>query len=132
MLVDSCVWIDYFNGRMNSEVEILRQALDGDEIIVGDLVRLEVLRGYRNARTAAKVGELLDVYPMARLSDATRIDAALEIDRAMQDIGRRMTTVDLLMAGWCATERIPLLTRDEAFGWAASVTSLRLVAVEAR
>jgi predicted nucleic acid-binding protein len=132
MLVDSCVWIDFFNGHDNPQVEILRQGLRGDEIIIGDLVRLEVLRGYRNARMATRVGDLLDIYSMARLSDATRIEAALRLDRAMQDIGRRMSTVDLLIASWCATEQVPLLTRDVAFGWAASVSSLRLVAAELR
>lgn len=127
MLVDSCVWIDFFNGRDNPQVEIFRRAIRGNEIIVGDLIRLEVLRGYRTARTAAKVGELFDIYPTARLSDATRIDAALRLDRAMQDIGRRMGTVDLLIASWCATEKIALLTRDAAFGWAAGVSPLHLV-----
>lgn len=132
MLVDSCVWIDFFNGRDNPQVEILRQALRSDKIVIGDLVRLEVLRGYRNARMATRVGDLLDIYSMARLADATRIEAALRLDRAMQDIGRRMSTVDLLIASWCATEEVPLLTRDAAFGWAASVSSLHLVATEMR
>ena len=37
MLVDSSVWIDFFNGKVTPQVDILDRALGQQEIVVGDL-----------------------------------------------------------------------------------------------
>lgn len=126
MLVDSCVWIDFFNGRQNPQVDELRRALRHGVPIIGDLVRLEVLRGYRDPRTADKVGALLAVCRMVELLGAARIDAAVRLDHALQGIGRPMSTIDLVIASWCVTEGVALLTRDQAFARVAAVAPLRL------
>jgi len=61
ILVDSSVWIDYFNGRVTDKTDWLDSALGDKEIIVGDIVLTEVLQGFQNDndfRTARKL--LLD------------------------------------------------------------------------
>ena len=52
LVVDSSVWIDYFNGTPNPARAALRKLLgDGDlRIVVPDLVMFEVLRGFRHER----------------------------------------------------------------------------------
>lgn len=46
ILVDSSVWIDYFNGKINPQTDWLDSALGREIIILGDLVLAEVLQGF--------------------------------------------------------------------------------------
>jgi hypothetical protein len=46
-LVDSSVWIDYFNGVPNTQTELLDRALGVEELAIGDLMLCEVLQGFR-------------------------------------------------------------------------------------
>ena len=59
ILVDSSVWIDFFNGRDSAKVKQLDILLDRDLIVIGDLILTEVLQGftkdndYKTAKEAA-------------------------------------------------------------------------------
>jgi predicted nucleic acid-binding protein len=44
ILVDSSVWIDYFNGTQTSQTDWLDLSLGSAPIIVGDLILTEVLQ----------------------------------------------------------------------------------------
>jgi predicted nucleic acid-binding protein len=50
ILVDSSVWIDYFNGTMTPQTEKLDRLLDHELLAIGDLILTEVLRGFDNER----------------------------------------------------------------------------------
>ncbi len=47
ILVDSSVWIDYFNGIINPQTEKLDSLVNQDLILIGDLILIEVLQGFR-------------------------------------------------------------------------------------
>lgn len=57
-IVDSSVWIDYFNGVVTVQTDRLDAALGVEELGIGDLILCEVLQGFRRqsdfdrARTA--------------------------------------------------------------------------------
>ena len=46
-LVDSSVWIDYFNGAITPQINHLDRMLGVEEIVIGDLILAEVLQGFR-------------------------------------------------------------------------------------
>jgi len=48
ILVDSSVWIDYFNGNKTSQTDWLDSSLCNTPIIIGDLILTEVLRRFQN------------------------------------------------------------------------------------
>ena len=51
ILVDSSVWIDFFNGRTTRQTDQLAWLLeDMAPLAVADLVLFEVLRGFRHER----------------------------------------------------------------------------------
>lgn len=50
LLVDSTVWIDYFNGEATPQTDLLHRALGWRFIGVGDLIFAEVLGGYLDER----------------------------------------------------------------------------------
>jgi predicted nucleic acid-binding protein len=47
LVVDSTVWIDYFNGVVNPPSDYLHNILDKTPLLIGDLILAEVLQGFR-------------------------------------------------------------------------------------
>ena len=50
ILVDSSVWIDYFNGNKTSQTNWLDSSLGNTPIIIGDLILTEVLQGFQSSQ----------------------------------------------------------------------------------
>lgn len=50
ILVDSSVWIDYFNGVEKPETAKLDSLLGIESIAVGDIILTEVLQGFKSDR----------------------------------------------------------------------------------
>ena len=48
ILVDSSVWIDYFNGNKTDQTDRLDSSLGNIPIIINDLILTEVLLGFRS------------------------------------------------------------------------------------
>jgi hypothetical protein len=46
IMVDSSVWIDYFNGRDTLQTDFLNRILGNEDVCVGDLILTEVLLGF--------------------------------------------------------------------------------------
>jgi predicted nucleic acid-binding protein len=116
IVVDSSVWIDFFNGRNAPHVRQLRAVLGIDEIIVGDLMLCEVLQGLDSEPEAQEVEALLRrfvIVPMA--GEAIAMTAA----RHFRTLRRRgitvRKTIDLLIGTWCIANRTPLLHNDGDF-----------------
>ena len=75
VVVDSSVWIDYFNGQENSQTKRLDDLLSSTIIIVGDLILAEVLRGFkrdRDFKTARSLLEELELVSMAGMEIALK------------------------------------------------------------
>ena len=47
ILIDSTVWIDYFNGLDTSQTSKLDMLLGVEPLGIGDLILIEVLQGFR-------------------------------------------------------------------------------------
>ena len=50
ILVDSSVWIDYFNGVDTKETARLDDYLGSEPLLIGDIILAEVLQGFRRQR----------------------------------------------------------------------------------
>ena len=48
ILIDSSVWIDYFNGNKTAQTDWLDSLLGNTPIIIGDLILTEVLQGFQH------------------------------------------------------------------------------------
>jgi hypothetical protein len=47
ILVDSSVWIDYFNGIQTYQTDWLDSSLGNSSIVIGNLILTEVLQGFQ-------------------------------------------------------------------------------------
>lgn len=116
ILVDSGVWIDYFNGRATPQADRLDGLLGHEPVAIGDLVLTEVLQGFGDerafeaARTALAALELVEIGGGA---------AALEAARNYRRLRARGVTVrktiDTLIATRCILDGMPLLYEDRDF-----------------
>jgi len=68
IVVDSSVWIDYFNGRKTENTDLLHSLLGRMPIIMGDLILTEVLQGFQKDRDFRIARDLLHSPPTSRAS----------------------------------------------------------------
>ena len=59
VLVDTSVWIDYFNGQDNAPTNKLDTFLSSNIVMVGDIILAEVLQGFRRDADYRKAKVLL-------------------------------------------------------------------------
>ena len=59
ILVDSSVWIDYFDGQDTPAVERLDQLLGIQPLAIGDIILTEVLQGFRQDKDYTTAKDLL-------------------------------------------------------------------------
>jgi len=116
MLVDSSVWIDYFNGRITAQTNALDRALGIDEVIIGDLILTEVLQGFRKDADFRKARELLSSLPVvAMLGPQAALKAAENYRRLRKKGVTVRKTIDVMIASYCIEHELPLLYSDRDF-----------------
>lgn len=116
IVVDSSVWIDYFNGVESSTTERLDALLGVEPLAVGDLILAEVLQGFRSDahyRTAKQLMTSLTVLDMLGQKMALRSADNYRVLRARGITVRR--TVDVIIATYCIEHQRPLLFADKDF-----------------
>ena len=62
IVVDTSVWIYYFNDVATPEVELLAGLLGFESLMIGDLILVEVLQGFRSEAHFRRVQRLLDAF----------------------------------------------------------------------
>lgn len=129
MVVDTSVWIDYFNGFPSPDAERLGAAIDeGEDIALPGLVLTEILLGFRAEAEAIRVSDLLTAFDEVPEPDRSDYVAAAGIYRLCRSRGRTIrSTIDCLIARSCIRYGHALLTKDRDFSAIAQCTSLVLV-----
>jgi hypothetical protein len=116
ILVDSSVWIDFFNGTENTETDKLNEILGLEEVIIGDLILAEVLQGFRSDtdyKTAKNVLTSLTVHEL--LGKELAIKSANNFRKLRKKGITIRKTADVIIATYCIENKIPLLFTDKDF-----------------
>ncbi len=116
ILVDSSVWVDYFNGQDTPQTAKLDALLGIEPLAIGDLILTEVLQGFRTDADFAQAKELLlslTVFAMLGVENAVR---SAEHYRALRKRGFTIRkTADVIIATFCIIEGHSLLFSDKDF-----------------
>jgi predicted nucleic acid-binding protein len=116
VIVDSTVWVDYFNGLHNPETEWLEVQLDQQRLGLTTIILCEVLQGVRDERKALAVATDLMKLEVFEMPSVVLAVQAAKNYRSLRRRGRTVRkTIDVLIATFCIEERHALLHRDRDF-----------------
>lgn len=116
LVVDSSVWIDYFNGVESRETDYLHQVADRAPILIGDLILAEVLQGFRGNADFEKARRALGKYVQVEMVSP---ELALQSARNFRQLRSKGVTVrktiDSFIATYCIENEHDLLHNDNDF-----------------
>lgn len=116
IVVDTSVWIDYFNGVNAPASETLDAALGNQEILVGDLILTEVLQGFRREVDFIQARQLFHAFPVVTMLGPELAVRSAEHYRALRARGVTVRkTIDVIIGTYCIAHDLPLLYADRDF-----------------
>jgi predicted nucleic acid-binding protein len=116
ILVDSSVWIDYFNGKISPQTDWLDTALGREIIVVGDLILAEVLQGFKSDGDFNKAKELLSHFRFMEMLGRELAIKSAQNYRWLRNKGVTVRkTIDVMIGTFCIQNNIPLLHDDKDF-----------------
>ena len=116
IMVDSSVWIDYFNGRDTPETKQLDSLLGMKPIAIGDIILTEVLQGFRNDedyKTAKKLLTSLTIFEL--LGEKMALKSADNYRQLRKQGITIRKTADVIIASFCIENKLSLLFSDKDF-----------------
>ena len=128
IIVDSSVWIDYFNGKKTPQTDWLDSALGDTPVIMGDLILTEVLQGFQNSKEFKVAKYLLLGMPfMPMVGWAIALKSA-ENYRSLRRRGVTVRkTIDVIIGTFCIYYQLPLLHDDRGFDPMVKFLGLKIV-----
>ncbi len=115
-MVDSSVWIDYFNGKECPEVVYLDTILGVKPVVIGDNILTEVLQGFKGDKEYKTAKQLLTALPVLQLSNKVLAVKCADNYRALRKRGVTVRkTIDTIIATYCIEQNIKLLFTDRDF-----------------
>lgn len=131
ILVDSSVWIDFFRGKSNPQVERLDALLGNEPLAIGDLILTEVLQGFTSDRDFNEARKMLDAFTLVKLGGK---DIAIEAARNFRLLRAHgitvRKTIDTIIATRCIVSGYSLLHSDRDFDAFAEHLGLRVVSLK--
>ena len=116
IVVDSSVWIDFFNGASTAQVERLDGLLGVTPLVIGDLILVEVLQGFRQDNDVAMARQLFrSLAPLTMLGAHIAWKAAQNHRKLRRRSITVRKTIDGIIATACIEANLPLLFSDRDF-----------------
>ncbi len=116
IIVDSSVWIAYFNGQDIWQSDFLDKVLDKEPVLIGDLILTEVLQGFRSEKDFNQAKEFLG---LLNFKELLGYDVAIKSSvnyRLLRKKGITVRkTIDVIIGTFCIENDITLLHDDQDF-----------------
>ncbi|NJN47146.1 MAG: PIN domain nuclease [Candidatus Competibacteraceae bacterium] len=128
ILVDSSVWIAYFNGMATPQTDKLDDLLSQEPVGLGDLILTEVLQGFRFEKDYKTAKKLLTSLTICELLGESMAIKSADNFRLLRRQGITIRkTVDVIIATFCIENNFPLLHADRDFKLFCTHLNLRSV-----
>ena len=119
IMVDTTVWIDFFNTREDSkQTEILNQIIEEGKynICICPIIYQEILQGIREDKTFEEIKNILQSLVMINIPILTVADYAVDLYRSLRKKGITIRKpYDCLIASYAILEDVYLLHDDFDF-----------------
>jgi len=128
VLVDSSVWVNYFNGIVTWQTEMLDQMLQQIPVLTGDLILTEVLQGFRSDKDFMRAKEVMGILPCKEMVGHHIAIQSAKSYRKLRKKGITVRkTIDVIIGTYCITENLPLLHDDKDFDPMAEHLGLKTI-----
>ena len=126
ILVDSSVWIDYFNGRETWQTDLLENLFSNVPIIIGDLILTEILQGFRSDNDFKTAKSFLSDLPFRQMGGYQVAVQSAQNYRTLRKKGVTVRkTINVVICTYCILEDLSLLHDDRDFEPMVSHLSLK-------
>ena len=118
IMVDTSIWIDFFNGNNeNEKVKLLEEYLnEGKDIYITDIILTEILQGFRDDNKYTIVKNSMLTLKFAHASNFETFIHASDIYRECRKKGITIRkTIDCLIAAVAIENGLSLLHKDNDF-----------------
>lgn len=130
ILVDSSVWIDYFNGKPTWQTDLLDRKLSEDHIVIGDLIFTEVLQGFKSDKDYEVTRSFLGDLDLCQMGGYKIAIQSAGIYRQLRKSGITVRkTIDVIIAAFCMAEELTLLHDDRDFEPISAYFPLKICAL---
>ena len=127
IVVDSSVWIDYFNGVPTWQTDLLDKYLSNVPVVIGDLILTEVLQGFKSNKDYETAKTFLSALPFRQMGGYDVAIQSAQNYRLLRQAGVTVQkTIDVIIATFCSMEGLILLHDDRDFNPMASLFSLKI------
>jgi predicted nucleic acid-binding protein len=128
ILVDTTVWIDYFNGVKTWQTDSLDTMLSVELVLVGDIILAELLQGFDKDSDYKKAKEALEPLECMDLGGKKLALKAASNFRFLRSKGVTIRkTIDMLIGTWCIESDVELLHNDKDFDRIALHLPLKVI-----
>ena len=130
VLIDTSVWIDFFNEKpMSPKSEILQRAIiNNDVIYICPTIYQEILQGIRDDKTFENIKNILQDFNMLKFNIMELTNLAIEIYRKLRKTGITIRkSNDCLIAAYAILGDLYLLHKDRDFEEMANQFNLKLL-----
>ena len=126
IMVDSSVWINYFNGIPTWQTDLLDHYLSNVPIVIGDLILAEVLRGFRSDKDYKTAKNFLSPLQFRQIGGYNVAIRSAQNYRLLRKAGVTVQkTIDIIIVTFCIMEGLTLLHDDPDFEPMVSHFSLK-------
>ena len=116
ILADTSAWIDFLRGKDTPAATALDRAAGSDALLMGDLIMVELLQGYRAGRALTELKNDLRLFPVVTLCGPSLAMTAADNYRLLRSKGVTVRgTIDVIIATWCVANEVPLIHADRDF-----------------
>lgn len=116
ILVDTSIWIDYFNGVPSWKTNKLDDALSEETVLMGDIILVEILQGFDKDSDFRLAKEALDPLECMTLGGKELAIKTASNFRFLRSKGVTIRkTVDMIIGTWCIETNVQLLHNDKDF-----------------
>ena len=106
VLVDSSVWINYFNGKHTWQTDILDQMLLQIPVFTGDLILARVLQGLRNENDFNIAKKIMSILTCKQMGGYDIAIKSAESYRKLRKKGITVRTIDIIIGTFCISENL--------------------------
>jgi predicted nucleic acid-binding protein len=129
LIVDTSIWIDFFNGVQNRQSNFLTDAVGSDKTkFLHSILLMEILQGFGSDRDHATVRDILLSYQFVMEDTVPGAIGVSDLYRSLKKQGVRIRkSLDCLIAYAAIKSGLPLLHNDRDSDIIAKHTKLKII-----